>query len=154
MSTEIITALAALCAVILGPLVSIYVVQRQTRATVLSGNRQQWINNLRDELALMVSETTKFGNLAISGTTSDKEVQNQIVMLDRLRTKIRLMLNPYEEDHRNLNLLIGQGLALVSTTALHKKPNFPEIIADNNEKIINLSQEILKTEWKRVKRIE
>ena len=154
LSIQLVTALTALCAVLLSPLVALYTVKRETNATVLSGNRQQWINNLRDELAIFVSEVTKFSSMAIASETTAKEVQEQTVKLDRLRTKIRLMLNPSESDHKDLNLLCTTALAIATNQQLKKRSEFPELLAENNENIINLSQAILKKEWERVKGVK
>ena len=52
----IISALTALAAVILAPLVSIYVVRKEVNAQVISTNRQVWINRLRDELAHFIRD--------------------------------------------------------------------------------------------------
>ena len=48
---SVIAAATALVAVVLGPIVSVYVVRRQIRATVVSTNRQAWINDLRNTIA-------------------------------------------------------------------------------------------------------
>jgi hypothetical protein len=40
----ILSAATALIAVVLGPLVSLWAARRQSRVTVLSANRQAWIN--------------------------------------------------------------------------------------------------------------
>jgi hypothetical protein len=50
MDTALISSLTALAAVVFAPIVSIYVAKRQIRASVVSVNRQAWINRLRDEL--------------------------------------------------------------------------------------------------------
>lgn len=48
---QLATAVMALSAVVLGPLISIYVARRQFAAPVLSADRQQLINTLRDRVA-------------------------------------------------------------------------------------------------------
>jgi len=46
----IVSAITALVAVIVSPLVSIIVAKNQISASVVSSSRQVWINRLRDEL--------------------------------------------------------------------------------------------------------
>lgn len=54
-TVAIISAVTALFAVLLGPLVSIWAAQRQSRVAVLSANRQAWINALRDLISEYIS---------------------------------------------------------------------------------------------------
>ena len=49
MTTEWLLALTALVAVIISPIISIYVVRKQFRASVISPNRQNWINEFRNQ---------------------------------------------------------------------------------------------------------
>ena len=50
----VVSAITALVAIIIGPLVSICIAKNQINASVISTNRQVWINRLRDELATLV----------------------------------------------------------------------------------------------------
>lgn len=54
-TVAIVSAVTALFAVALGPLVSMWAAQRQSRVTVLSANRQAWINTLRELIAEYIS---------------------------------------------------------------------------------------------------
>ena len=51
----VISACTALVASIVGPIVTLSVARRQFNATVLSANRQRWIETLRDMLAELIS---------------------------------------------------------------------------------------------------
>jgi hypothetical protein len=51
----LLSACTALIATIVGPLVALTVARRQFIATAISGNRHKWIENLRDELAELIS---------------------------------------------------------------------------------------------------
>ena len=48
--TATLTAATALVAVIVGPVISVYVARRQIRASAVLKNRQSWINALRDAI--------------------------------------------------------------------------------------------------------
>ena len=51
---------------IIGPMVALYVMGRQIRATVVSTNRQKWINSLRDTIEnswLSLSTVTESGGI-------------------------------------------------------------------------------------------
>ena len=52
---SLISACTALVASIAGPFVTLIVAKRNFNATVLSANRQKWIESLRDMLAELIS---------------------------------------------------------------------------------------------------
>jgi hypothetical protein len=52
---SLVAAATALVASIAGPVVTLTVAKRQFNATVLSANRQKWIEELRDCLAELIS---------------------------------------------------------------------------------------------------
>lgn len=142
MTTEVITALTALAAVIVSPLVSIYVVRREVNSQVRSANRQVWINELRERVATFLTETSlsapAMGNLE-AGIQAQEERRRRI---RQLAFEISLYVNPNETDHARLVELItavAAASAQVADTTLHR----PEIIST--------TQGILKREWNRVK---
>lgn len=45
----------SLITAIIGPMVALYVMRRQIRATVVSTNRQKWIDSLRDTIAELMA---------------------------------------------------------------------------------------------------
>ena len=51
MDTNNISAITALVAVIIGPIISWYIAKRQIIASTVTISRQQWINTLRDAIA-------------------------------------------------------------------------------------------------------
>jgi len=55
LTISLVSACTALVASIVGPLVTLAVARRQFNATVLSANRQKWIETLRDLLAEAIS---------------------------------------------------------------------------------------------------
>jgi len=111
--------------------------------TVLSGNRQVWIHNLRDSVSEYIAL-----HIALEQQVYDNEKQiDSLRELTLLQTKIALSLNPNEEDNENLVLEIFK-----ITKPKSKRPEIDssEVIA----KIMVLTQKILKKEWERVKAIE
>ncbi|MEN9906958.1 MAG: hypothetical protein RLZZ540_99 [Bacteroidota bacterium] len=111
--------------------------------TVLSENRQQWINNLRET----VSEYIALHSLLEKETSDPITDIEHMKNLSLLQTKVILMLNPNEEDSLNLT---------VEMSKISKpKSQRPEINSSEvKAKILVLTQKILKTEWERVKKIK
>jgi hypothetical protein len=154
---SLVSAGTALVASVAGPLVALRVARRQFGATVLSTNRQQWINGLRDLLAELMSQLAVVAVLrdgwvgdwhnGLGPVRRDPALLAKIERLVLVHWKIRLLLNPAEADHRVLCRLIDAGLDRVRSESATEA----EVRADI-EGISRQAQGILKREWQRVKR--
>lgn len=149
----IISAVTALLAVLLGPLVSMWATQRQSRVAVLAANRQAWINALRD----LISEYVSISGLMHAGDWSKRteiEFDQKMERLVLLSAKIRLMLNPKEDDHQRLNKILGDLILTIGGRAVASGKKDSEKARMLISELVPLSQTILKREWERVKRVE
>ena len=136
----------ALAAVIVGPAIQLWIAKRQIRATVLSANRQSWINNLRDQLAEFIALASSLkADSATHVLSAEKRIET-VERVNHLAAKIRLLLNAQEEDHNHLQRLISD--AVLGYT----KPS--EVVPSNLPEIISHSQKVLKQEWERVKKLD
>lgn len=165
---EWVAAVTALFAVFLSPLVSYWIARRQINAQVISVNRQEWINTLRDYVAEFLNLTAFLKGLepvppvtpSMLGGSVDEREEAQLVResnaieserLERIHlalAKINLLLNPKEKDHQDLVKLLNDSL---SATREHLS-NREAVVHYRRKEIIALSQKILKKEWERVKR--
>ncbi len=145
----ILSAATALIAVVMGPLVSLWAARRQSRVTVLSANRQAWINTLRDLIAECVA-ISGFIHIADWSDRKQSEFDEKMERFALVVAKIRLMLNPNEQDHKRLSEMLGQ--LMNSMRSLNEKD--PVKGAQLMKDFLPLSQTILKREWERVKRVE
>src|SRR5262249_8599449 len=103
---SLISACTALVASIVGPLVTFAVAKRQFNATVLSANRQRWIESLRDMLAELISlivavvvvKSSWKGkwNKGMAAIAADPALLQKLERLVLVQWKIRLLLNPIE----------------------------------------------------------
>ena len=100
--------------------------------------RQAWINKLRELLAKLTSTCTNYRVTGAKAQTSDL-----LFLLDH----ILLMLNPKEPKHQRLEDLI-QKLVIELRDENEDKDKFIYLRAD----LLDLSREILKEEWDRVKK--
>ncbi len=157
-STETLSLIIALLAILFAPIIQLMISKRQIKAqlevskrqinsSVLSKNRQEWINTLRDSISEFISAITMIEDKNIS---TNEQLDSHTTKLERIlyiNTKINLLINANEEDH----ILLAEKLKRL--LELYVKP-------DNNEKItviddtVELSQKILKREWERVKKLE
>jgi hypothetical protein len=125
----------------------------QIRADLVSANRQAWINGLRDDLSEL-SELLTFLFLLRPGTFSGEE-GNRFRMEKRskvrlLINRVRLRLNPEEEPSTRILQAINQlrVTADAGANASEAEATFEQWM----EAAIANAQEILKAEWKRVKK--
>jgi hypothetical protein len=154
---SLVSACTALVASIAGPMVTLTVAKRQINATVLSANRQKWIETVRDMVAELISllvaavvVKAKWQARWDQGRGPLKEDPVMLGKLERIvlaRSKIHLLLNATEADHQRLREAIeGAFKHLQSEQAVES-----ETEADIST-IEKLAQAILKREWQRVKR--
>ena len=106
----IISAVTALVAVVVGPLVSVYVVRRQIHASVVSANRQKWIDDLRDQLTELITGIRFLGLHRSLEHIDEKEFVERLQRLVLVETKVNLLLNPNEKDHEALSKTIRQAI--------------------------------------------
>jgi hypothetical protein len=154
---SVISAGTALAACVAGPTVTLAVAKRQVNATVLSANRQKWIEVLRDTLAQLISLLV--AGLVIKSKWKTKwesgrgPLDAEPALLEKLerivltRSKIRLLLNPAEPDHRRLSQAIDAAFK-----RLQSEESLDSETESDIETITALAQSILKREWQRVKR--
>jgi hypothetical protein len=153
---SLISACTALVASIAGPFVTLAVAKRNFNATVLSANRQKWIESLRDMLAELIS--LLIAALVVKSKWKDKwdrgrgpliadpALLDKVQRLVLAQTKIRLLLNPNEADHQHLFHAID-----TATKRLQSEEALDSATESDIETITNLAQAILKREWQRVK---
>lgn len=104
--------------------------------------RQAWINNLRDLISEIASNALHYFVSGFEDRT-DQEYQHLI----HLEYKIKLTLNPREEDHQQLEQLIAQMISYLQSGTGEQAFEFPAC----HEELIALSRDVLKREWDRVK---
>src|SRR4029450_6123223 len=105
---SLVSACTALVASIGGPLVTLAVARRQFNATVLSANRQKWIETLRDMLAELISlliaavvVKAKWKDKWDHGRgpfIADQKLLDKLQRIVLAQSKIRLLLNPIDGD--------------------------------------------------------
>jgi hypothetical protein len=126
------------------------IAEKQINATVLSGNRQEWINTLRNQISEMLSIISlleKDWHLFEESGINKFMVKRE--RLFHIQEKISLLLNPIENDHSQLIHLIDDAIAPLCDS---KADDIPQKMKESRMVIRSKSQEILKREWERVKK--
>lgn len=117
----------------------------QVNATVLSGNRQQWINKLREDLSEFICSIVILSGDTATAIDHDK-AKDLVEKIILLQIRIGLLTNPNEADHARLATLT-KALMLESFS----ERSAPNAISSLIDDLTKLSQTILKREWERVK---
>ena len=150
-----ISAIAAIVGVVIGSIVSFLIARQQFKTTVISANRQQWINNLRDCIAdfqtkakIALVETSLALRSETSIAANEKSHYEALKGMRFLVNKAALLLNPNEADHSELFLVMKQ----LEDQCVNGDPN-DRTREERLQDLITLTgQRILKREWERVKR--
>jgi hypothetical protein len=142
--TSLASVLTALAAVSISPILTYVNARTQIRANLVSANRQAWINGLREELAELFELLTWQFRLRPGTYSGEEGYRYEAEKRSRIRlltNKVRLRLNPNESD------------AQLLLEYLEKLQSCDEwIFEELMENTVSKGQEILKAEWKRVKK--
>lgn len=150
---SIISALTALIAVFVGPMITL----RVSNKTIISPMRQAWINNLRDLIAEFLATTEKSAFKAYIPETDIKMKKARQKIYERLfhiESKISLMINPDETNHTDLLKAIivlknAEAPTMIEIESLEEgEPTNFEL---KQQAVIRMSRTILKEEWDVVK---
>jgi len=150
-----VSACTTLVTSVAGPIVAILVARQQIRASVISNNRERWVESLRDSVAeyvglllslALVKQTTQPGQSLPIGTDGTLlQAAERIVLV---KNKVMLMINPSKSAHAQLGQAMEASyLALVSD----QPPSLAKLRADT-EMITHACRAVLGAEWARVKR--
>ena len=149
-----VTACTALVSAAAGPLVSVVVSSKQMRASLISNNRERWIEALRDSLAEYVALALSAAMLQealhkipVDAIRDDPELARMVERVAQARSRILLMVNPIEAGHLRLCVPIEQAyqLLLVGEGTIERMTPCVDAIVD-------AGRSVLKGEWARVKR--
>jgi hypothetical protein len=150
-----LTATSALIAGIAGPIVSISVARQQIRASVISNNRERWIETLRDALAEYIAAVISAGLLESESRSAvdamvrdDQEFRKTAERMLLVRSKIVLMTNPEEDCDR----LLWQSIEAVHSAVVAKQTLTLQEWRTRLDAVTAAGQAVLRAEWARVKR--
>jgi hypothetical protein len=155
LTVAFVSALTALSAAILSPLVSLFVARMQIRAAVVSNNRERWIETLRDAVSeyvalLLTASIVKEGiegDLAkeVSEHPDLRQIVERIVMM---KSKIMLMVNPRDRHYAELcEKLAASYESLTSGASISVS-----MMRSQADEITQAGRDALRMEWARVKR--
>jgi hypothetical protein len=150
---EMVTAITALVAVVVGPLLSIYVARKQINTEALSKNRQEWINKLRNELAELITIVMHVPPAYAANSINNQEAIAKHGELTEKVELVKLLLNPKESDHQELVRLITSASIQVKDAINQRQGNAVKL-EEVAERVVKQAQIILKREWERVKKGE
>jgi hypothetical protein len=122
------------------------VARQQVLVNVVSASRRRWMETFRDAVAEYLSTVGAWSAAHQTTSVTMAGFKDTVERVDFLSTKIALLLNPAEEDHRNLTRLMETLLATFDQT--HGDPLKVRPIKGE---ITSLARSILKREWERTK---
>ncbi len=118
-----------------------------------------WIGTLRGALTDYLSLCSRIVRLRThfledqkSGTGQSKppDISKELEEADKIFTNIRLLLNPDGDDENELLEKLKQFSSFIQIRTIEEFLEYKK----SKEEVVKQAQEILKTEWERVKRVE
>jgi hypothetical protein len=157
MPLSLITAMTALVASIMGPLVTLRVARGQLRASVISTNRQKWMETFRDhisELLSLMNAAQLIKRYSIESWRGGLgPVQANLGLTEKFEraymalAQIRLLTNTSDPEHQRLNDALETALVHLQHDELRE-----DELGAAVEEVIALGRTIIRHEWDRVKR--
>jgi hypothetical protein len=155
-TVSFVAACSALVSAAAGPLASVAVASRQARLSLISGNRERWIEALRDSIADYVAIALSAAALQearqeapVAAVRDDPELWHVVEGITRARTRVLLMLNPVEAGHLELSAAVDRSYRIL----VHGGARL-DMIAPILDALTAAGRSVLKAEWTRVKRGE
>jgi len=145
-ASELISIAGTLLGAIVGGVMAYWVNKKRFQATVVAESREKWISDLRDTIAEFLTLTGELGARNELGFMNSDMVP-QMSRATFLKTKIELMINPEEEQHRRIIDLTEE----ILEASQDSSGNQLEEMARPYKELSSLSQETLKKEWESVK---
>lgn len=156
-------AFVAIVAMIVGPVLQ-WRIAKRTAADNVSAKRQNWIDELRKDMSEFLTVVARLNELRrpAKGISKEDEAKNFADMAtynfrgSELGIRIRLRLNPNEEEHNKLLSLIKELSDASADPLSNETPEQSEAAMKTfhgaRDKVVAHMQKILKHEWERVKK--
>ena len=130
-----------------------------SKESTVSQFRQAWVDALREDIAELVGRYSTYSH---AGTMAPAERSELDLATATVKARIRMRMNPWKkEEHEPLRVALeGLNEAAIGMTCpptlsskaynQHLEQNLP-VLLRAHENVIATSQELLKSEWERVK---
>lgn len=159
----VISAATALVAVIMSPLVSWIIAERQINASNVSSKRQVWIDELRRDVAEALTLISRIQELMRPSPELNRD--EHLDVFDRrmeaelrateLLIRIKLRLNPNERVHKDLEEALRKLRNASPDPALGETDEDRRALQRHfvsaRDEVLTITQQILKSEWNRVR---
>ncbi len=116
--------------------------KRTAFINTVTSQRIKWIEQLRQDIAAFCGLTYHWSCTDLEGKPSEADLLKEV---DRLRHVIRLRLNPKGAHDRDIE-------ALIKEIPRYTDPSRQKELNDALERLVRVSQDLLKEEWEKVKK--
>lgn len=142
----LISSATALVAVFIGPVITARLQHRQTVAAM----REKWIQDLRKTLSELISTAETAASIIVQVRVVTPELQEAYDLLVRLEGKAKMMLNPTESHHRDLQVQLEKIVALADDKSIQADDKMPKM-RELTKSLVPISQAVLKEAWDKIK---
>lgn len=138
----IISAITALTAVFIGPLITSKINREETRSTM----REKWVSELRQILSELISTAETSAAVLVQARVIIPELKEAYDKLVQLEGNAKMMLSPTKQNHQCLQAQLGAIVKLAANENIQSKEKILKMRI-LTESIIPLAQVVLSEAW-------
>lgn len=139
--------LGKICIPIIIGAITFIIAKKQITNAGVTQFRQKWINDLRDSISLFIAKAEM---ISVIDLDDNENYYRNFTELAQTQHKILLLLNPLENDHKEIGKVLDEIRDLIHEEDISDDSLDEEMDKKINE-LIKISQAVLKREWNVVK---
>jgi hypothetical protein len=149
----VISAATALVALMVGPLLSLYVAKRQIAASVISNERKEWIGNLRHNIAsFLATISSVLTQHAWIQTLERPWLKAKADDLFVFKAEISLLLDHDDGAHVKFNELLNETMTSFITFVKEPTEARKLDLVERMNDIVTVAHRVVSEEWKLVRK--
>lgn len=138
----LLSSLTALVAVFIGPIITARVQQRQ----MVAGMREKWIYDLQQTLSELIGTAESASSVLVQAREVSEPLQEKYDSLVRLEGRAKMMLDPKDQNHRDLQVKLEEMIALVNNPSIQSTKKMQQM-RGMSQAIIPTCQSVFSKAW-------
>lgn len=148
MKQDVFNLISQILIPVLVAIITYIIAKKQITNAGVTQFRQNWIDNLREAISAYIAKAEMISMLDYD---DDENYFEHFKDLSRMQYKIELLLNPNEDDHKEVVNLISDIRDVIHEEDI-EDDKLDKRIDDLIDRLLDVSKNVLKREWNVVKK--